>query len=73
MEVFPSFALAAALTATMEPTNQQLLNLLGLHVLAKRFVYWPAYLHGVDPARTLGHVLAASSLVSVAYKLAIGA
>lgn len=72
MEVFPSFALAAALTATMDPTNRQLVNLLGLHVVAKLFVFWPAYLLNIDLARTLGHLLATSSLVSVAYKLALG-
>ena len=36
---FPSFALTAALTQATAPTDQHLINLLGLHVLAKVFVY----------------------------------
>lgn len=72
MEVFPSFALAAGLTATLDPTNRQLINLLGLHVIAKLFIFWPSYILNVDAPRSLGHILATSSLLSVAYKLALG-
>lgn len=72
METFPAFALAAGLTMTLAPTNQTLLNLLGLHVMAKLFVFWPSYIANVGTPRSLGHVLATSSLVSVAWKLTVG-
>ena len=39
VEFFPGFALTAALAQAMAPGDQALINLLGLHVLAKVFVY----------------------------------
>ena len=38
MEMFPGFALTAALAQTMAPGDQTLINLLGLHVLSKVFL-----------------------------------
>jgi uncharacterized MAPEG superfamily protein len=38
VETFPSWALVAALTQTMAPGDQTLINLLGLHVLSKCFM-----------------------------------
>lgn len=38
MEMFPGFALSAALAQTMAPGDQTLINLLGLHVLSKVFL-----------------------------------
>lgn len=38
MEMFPGFALSAALTQAMAPGDEVLVNLLGLHVLCKVFV-----------------------------------
>ncbi|RMY84775.1 hypothetical protein D0862_11337 [Hortaea werneckii] len=38
MEMFPGFALSAALTQAIAPTDQTLVNLLGLHVLSKVFL-----------------------------------
>ena len=38
MEMFPGFALSAALTQAMAPNDQTLINLLGLHVLSKVFL-----------------------------------
>ncbi|KAK5129762.1 hypothetical protein LTR08_002828 [Meristemomyces frigidus] len=38
MEMFPGFALSAALTQTMAPSDQTLINLLGLHVISKVFL-----------------------------------
>lgn len=38
MEMFPGFAMSAALAQTMAPGDQTLINLLGLHVIAKCFV-----------------------------------
>lgn len=38
MEMFPGFALSAALAQTMAPGDQTLTNLLGLHVLSKVFL-----------------------------------
>ena len=38
MEMFPGFALSAALAQTIAPGDQALVNLLGLHVLSKVFL-----------------------------------
>lgn len=38
MEMFPGWAISAALAQTMAPGDQTLINLLGLHVLSKVFV-----------------------------------
>lgn len=73
MEMFPGFALVAALTQAGAPKNQQLLNLLGLHVLLKCFVYYPSYLLKVGPLRSAAHVLATGSIINVAWRLALGA
>lgn len=73
MEVFPGFALAAALAMTMAPTDRHVINLLGLHVISKLFLFWPSYLANLGVARTAGHILSVSSMVGVAWKLARGA
>ena len=73
MEMFPGFALSAALTQTLAPGNQQLINLLGLHVLAKVGVFYPAYLYNLAPLRSFAHLVAMSSVINVAYRLATGA
>ena len=72
MEMFPGFALTAALAQTMAPRNQQILNLLGLHVLAKCLVYYPCYLMKVGPVRSLSHVVATGAVINVAWRLALG-
>jgi uncharacterized MAPEG superfamily protein len=53
METFSGFALVAALAQALAPKNQQVLNLLGLHVLMKCFVYYPSYLLKLGPLRSL--------------------
>lgn len=73
MEMFPGFALTAALAQALAPGNQQLINLLGLHVLAKTLLFYPAYLLNIAPPRSLAHMLATGSVINVAYKLALGA
>lgn len=73
MEMFPGFALAAGLSQALAPGNQQLINLLGLHVLAKVFLYYPMYLLNIAPPRTLAHMLATGSVINVCYRLALGA
>jgi len=73
MEMFPGFALAAALTQTLAPGNQQLINLLGLHVLSKVFLYCPMYLLDIAPPRSIAHMLATASVINVCWKLATGA
>ncbi|KAK4553435.1 hypothetical protein LTR86_009492 [Recurvomyces mirabilis] len=69
MEMFGGFGLTAALTAAIAPADQSLINLLGLHVISKCFIYYPAYLFNVGPARTVAHVLATASVINVALKL----
>ncbi|QIX00747.1 hypothetical protein AMS68_006264 [Peltaster fructicola] len=69
IENFPAFALAAALTQAIAPRDTELINLLGLHVLTKIFVYGPAYIANVGPLRTVAHIIATSSVVAVGLKL----
>lgn len=73
MEMFPGFALSAALAQILAPENQHLINLLGLHVLLKSFVYYPAYLLDIAPLRSLCHLGATASVINVAWQLAMGA
>ena len=73
MEMFPGFALAAALTQSLAPGNQQLINLLGLHVLLKCFLYYPCYLLNIPPLRVASHVFATGSVMNVCWHLATGA
>jgi uncharacterized MAPEG superfamily protein len=73
METFPSFAVAAGLTQALAPNNQILITLLGVHVMAKVFVYYPMYLLDVPPPRTLSHICAVSSVLNVCWRLARGA
>lgn len=73
MEMFPGFALAATLAQICAPTNQKLINLLGLHVLLKAFVFYPAYLLNVAPLRSLAHLGATASVINVAWLVATGA
>lgn len=73
MEMFPGFALAAALAQTSAPGNQQIINLLGLHVMAKVLLYYPAYLLDIAPPRSLAHMIATGSVINVAYRIALGA
>ena len=73
MEMFPGFALAAALTQALAPTNQLLINLLGMHVLAKTAVYWPVYIMNLSIPRSLAHLFATSAVINVAWQLACGA
>ncbi|MCJ1356734.1 MAG: hypothetical protein MMC33_006729 [Icmadophila ericetorum] len=70
VENFPAFALSAALVHTIAPTNQHLINLLGFFVLNKTFVYWPAYVTNVAPARSASHLVSMASLLQVFYLLA---
>jgi uncharacterized MAPEG superfamily protein len=73
MEIFPGFALSAALAQTLAPKNQQVLKLLGLHVLLKCFAYYPFYLLKMGAPRTLSHVFATGASINVAWRLATGA
>ncbi|KXT02931.1 hypothetical protein AC578_10600 [Pseudocercospora eumusae] len=70
MEMFPGWAISAALTQAIAPGDQALINLLGLHVIAKCFVHYPAYVFNVGVPRTVAHVVATSSIINVALRLA---
>ncbi|KAF2825754.1 hypothetical protein CC86DRAFT_324356 [Ophiobolus disseminans] len=72
MENFPGFALAAALAQVIAPTDAQVVNLLGFHVIAKLLVHYPAYLTNVAVPRTLAHLSATAALINVCWRLAAG-
>lgn len=73
LENFGGFALAAALAQVLAPNNQEIINLLGYHVIAKMFIYYPAYLLNIAPPRTLSHLTATAAVINVCWKLASGA
>ncbi|KAK7909071.1 hypothetical protein PG985_014949 [Apiospora marii] len=73
MENFPAWALGAALTQALRPDDAHLVSLLGLHVLAKVFVYYPAYLANVPSVRGPTHLFANAAAINVCWKLATAA
>ena len=70
MESFPLFASAASLAQGLAPGDQEILNLLGLHVLLKVFVFHPAYVFNIPPMRSLSHLLSISAILRVFWMLA---
>jgi uncharacterized MAPEG superfamily protein len=70
VEIFPLFAAGASLAQVLAPADQQVLNLLGLHVLLKVFVFYPSYVVGFAPTRTLAHLLSISAIIRVFWLLA---
>ena len=72
MENFPAFAVAAAMQQSINPLDQQGINLLALHVFLKVVVYYGFYLADIAPPRTMSHVLANASLIGVCWRLATG-
>lgn len=73
LEGFSGFALGAALVQSINPRDQQSVNLLALHAFLKMFVFYPAYVSNIGIPRTLSHILATSSLLAVCWRLAVGA
>jgi uncharacterized MAPEG superfamily protein len=73
VEGFGGFALAAALVQSINPRDQQSINLLALHTFLKIFVFGPTYVANLGLPRTLSHVLATGSLLAVCWRLATGA
>jgi hypothetical protein len=67
-----AFALAAALAQVVAPTDAQVVNLLGFHVIAKLFVHYPAYLSNIAVPRTFAHISATAALINVCWRLAAG-
>ena len=67
-----AFALAAALAQVIAPTDAQVVNLLGFHVIAKLLVHYPAYLSNVAVPRTVAHLSATAALINVCWRLAAG-
>ncbi|KAJ5270569.1 hypothetical protein N7497_008661 [Penicillium chrysogenum] len=70
VEIFPLFAAGACLAQVLAPGDQQILNLLGLHVLLKVFAFYPSYVVGFAPIRSLAHLLSVSAMVKVLWLLA---
>ena len=70
LENFAPFALAAALAQIIAPNDRELVNLLGYHVLAKVFMYYPAYVFNVGPLRTLAHISSIGAVINVLWRLA---
>lgn len=73
LENFAPFALAAALAQFLAPNDQEIINLLGYHVIAKVFLYYPSYIFNVAPLRTLTHVSSIGAVINVLWRLAAGA
>jgi uncharacterized MAPEG superfamily protein len=71
-ECTPAFALAAALAQVISPTDPQVVNLLGFHVIAKLLVHYPAYLGNVGAPRSVAHLSATAALINVCWTLAAG-
>jgi len=74
LEIFPVYALAAALTLSAEitpgsPVYDQLVNLLVLHVFLKTFIYLPSYICDLHLVRSLAHFVAIGALLSNLWKL----
>ncbi|KAL6708266.1 hypothetical protein ACN47E_003190 [Coniothyrium glycines] len=72
LENFPAFALSAALAQVIAPTDAQVVNLLGFHVIAKLLVHYPAYLTNIAVPRTFAHLSATAALINVCWRLAAG-
>jgi hypothetical protein len=56
----------------LAPNDQQVVNLLGLHILLKVGLYYGSYVMNVAPTRTLGHILGTSCVLNVCWRLAKG-
>lgn len=69
LETFPFFATAACLAQVLAPEDQQIRNLLGLHVMLKLFVFYPSYVVGISPLRSLSHLLSTSAIIRVFWLL----
>lgn len=67
---FVGFAVAASLSQVLAADNPQIVNLLGLHVLMRIFIYYPSYVLNIPPLRTLSHVLSISAIIQVCLRLA---
>ncbi|KAJ5555014.1 hypothetical protein N7535_007456 [Penicillium sp. DV-2018c] len=71
LEIFPLFAATACLAQVIAPGDQQIRNLVGLHVLAKTFAFYPSYLAGIPPLRSMSHVISVSALLRTLWLLTI--
>lgn len=69
MEGFPLFATAACLAQGLAPGEQQILNLLGLHVVVKLFIFYPSYVFNISPMRSLSHLLSVAAILKVFWLL----
>lgn len=69
MEIFPLFASAACLAQGLAPGEQQILNLLGFHVLLKLFIFYPSYVFNISPTRSLSHLLSVAAIFKVFWLL----
>lgn len=72
LENFPAYAVAAALAQLLAPNNREIINLLGFHVFAKLFIYYPAYLLNIDLPRTFAHISSIAAVINVCWRLAAG-
>ncbi|KAH7041440.1 uncharacterized protein B0I36DRAFT_312854 [Microdochium trichocladiopsis] len=70
VENFTPWALAAALSQVLAPGDAQIVSLLGVHVLIKLGVYYPAYLLNRSNVRSLAHLSATAACVNVLIRLA---
>ncbi|KAF7340712.1 Membrane protein [Mycena sanguinolenta] len=76
-DIFPVYAIAAALFITMPstqstPSASTSLNALILHVFLKLFVYAPCYLLDIDLARSYSHMCAVTAVLLAIWVVVVG-
>lgn len=70
LENFTPWALAAALAQVIAPGDPEIVSLLGLHVLLKLGVFYPAYLFNRSNLRSMSHISANAAFINVLLRLA---
>ncbi|KAG8830066.1 hypothetical protein FRC17_005519 [Serendipita sp. 399] len=73
LENFPIFALTVALVHFTAPTNDHLIELVALHVFSRSFIYLPAYVLGIDVARTAAHLISLGAAIRALTLVALSA
>ncbi|KXJ88744.1 hypothetical protein Micbo1qcDRAFT_166187 [Microdochium bolleyi] len=70
LENFTPWALAAALSQVLAPGDKEIVSLLGVHILLKLGVFYPAYLLNRSAPRSASHLMANAAFINVLLRLA---